>query len=155
MQLSKIFIALAVVLLSTAAAHSQVRLPGDTVRWTAAAYIKHDGDSVDLSERSRFTFYGSTQVLWQPLDDAGVSAARGQVFQPHLYVYRVTDVSGNLAGDASAGIVTYTITYQGKSGSLQIKKSGSTYTLHFAIEREDGTIRERDYDLSAYTILHQ
>ncbi len=155
MQLSKIFIALAVVfLLSTAAAHSQVRLPGDTVRWTAAAYIKHDGDSV-ISRAKPLTFYGSTQVLWQPLDDAGVSAARGQVFQPHLYVYRVTDVSGSLTGDASAGIVTYTMTYQGKSGSLQIKKSGSTYTLHFAIEREDGTIRERDYDLSAYTILHQ
>jgi len=155
MRLLNVFIVLAAIVLSTAPAYSQVQLPGDTVRWSAAAYIRHDGDSVDLSERSRFTFYGSAKVLWQPLDDAGVSAARGKVFQPGIYVYRVTDVAGNLPAGAATGAVTYAFTYQGKAGTLQIKKSGPVYTLHFTIGREDGTIRERDYDLSDYTILHQ
>jgi len=155
MRLLSLFITLVAVLSGTTRARGQVRLPGDTVRWEASAYIKHDGDSVDLSQRSRFTFYGNTQVRWQPLDDAGVSAARGKTFRPYVYVYKVTEVSDSLLLDAATGIVTYRVTCKGQTGSIQVKKNGPVYTLHLTMERGDGTVRDRDYDLSGYTILHQ
>lgn len=138
--------ALAFLLAQAKAGHAQLVMPRDTVQWEASAYMKHDGDSVQLSRRSRFTFYGDTTIRWQLLD-ATVSG-------PRTFIYRVTGVAGTLVEGADSGVISYTATAGGKGASIRIVKTGAVYTLHLALEKDDGTLRERDFDISGSTILH-
>jgi len=109
-----------------------------TIRWNASGFTDQ-ATNVTVQKPCQFIVYGSSKIEWVQKGGSLV------------YTFLVTSVSGTWTDVNTNGTLTYQVTLDGTSGSIQVSRSGNV-TISLNLPLADNPIKNL-YSISGFDIL--
>lgn len=117
----------------------------DTVEWKSSAYLNAEVDTAYSSVECVLTTFGQSKIVWREIRQLKKGAVENM-----RYVFTYIESKGEWTSLATDGKIDFLLENETWQGSLSIKKSGSTTTLHLLLHNAEGRTTQRDSEV--YTI---